>query len=398
MEGRTMKTNKNINLVMTAVAAVVLVAVNVGVWMAASRGAIAPIDNPVLWGAFVVLNVVSVLWAVSLLGLQPLVVSLSYVVGGFLAFKGVRGMEGINVAEVATAGATYGAFGALAVGNATVKVRLAFFNKGQVPFIFILVGLLVLDGVLNSQVSKASSGVFVNAVLFPLVASGSIGAIWSILNRFGVGKKPSEKIAEAEAAAEETAELKVEAVSSGKLVIPMPEHAMEADEEPEPAMAAQEVPAPKPAPEPQPVVAEATAAPVAAVEEPPPEEFFPLEIDKGGEFEMPEADDSLLEVVSMMEDGEKEDDSFVVTSFDAGLYASGSVDDEGGVMVQEPAVSVTLDLDAEPEASLTEGAPAEPEAKQEAQPEPEPAQEKTKQEKKDDDWLGGHLDLLNKLK
>jgi len=396
-----MKTNKNINIVMTMAAAVVLVAVNVGVWMAAGKGTIAPIDNPVMWGAFVVLNVVSILWAISLLGLQPLVVSLSYVVGGFLAFKGVRGMEGINVAEVATAGATYGAFGALAVGNATVKVRLAFFNKGQVPFIFILIGLLVLDGVLNSQISKADGGVFVNAVLFPLVASGSIGAIWSILNRFGVGKKPSEKIAEAEAAVEETAGKKVEAATSGKLVIPMPEHALDADDEAEPAIAAQEEGI-APAPEAQPTVAEEPAG-TAVAQEQKPEEFFPLEIDKGEEFEMPEADDSLLEVISMMEDGEKEDDSFSVTSFDAGLYASGSLDDEGGVMVEEPTVSVALDLDAEPEASHSEEAPAEPEAKQEAQPEPEPAQEKPspeepKQEKKDDDWLGGHLDLLNKLK
>ncbi|MDH3982393.1 MAG: hypothetical protein OES84_05760, partial [Kiritimatiellaceae bacterium] len=62
--------SKQKNLIMIAVAAVVLVAVNVGVLMAANKGAIAPIGNIALWGAFVVLNVASILWAVTLLGLQ----------------------------------------------------------------------------------------------------------------------------------------------------------------------------------------------------------------------------------------------------------------------------------------------------------------------------------------
>ena len=147
--------NKQKNMIMSAAAAVVLVAVNVGVFMAAGKGAIAPINNMLMWGAFVALNIASILWAVGMLGLHPLVVSISYVAGGFLAFQGVRGMSGVSVAEVTTAGATYGAFGALAIGNATTKVRLAFFDKAQVPFIFIIVGLLVIDAVLNSQITNA---------------------------------------------------------------------------------------------------------------------------------------------------------------------------------------------------------------------------------------------------
>ena len=178
---------------MIAATAVILVAVNLGVWIAANKGAIVAIDNMLLWSAFVALNVVSILWAVSLLGLQPLVVAISYVAGGFLAFMGVKGMGGISVAEVTTAGATYGAFGALAIGNATTKVRLAFFNKGQVPFIFIIVGLLVIDALLNSGISSAGGSVLLNAVLLPFIIAGVIvGLIWTALNRFVIGQHGEE--------------------------------------------------------------------------------------------------------------------------------------------------------------------------------------------------------------
>ncbi|MEA2068641.1 MAG: hypothetical protein U9P12_05520 [Verrucomicrobiota bacterium] len=371
-----MNANKQKNLVMTAVAAAVIVAVNVGVWLAASKGAIAPIDNVVLWAGFVALNVVSILWAISLLGLQPLVVSLSYAVGGFLAFKGVRGMEGINVAEVATAGATYGAFGALAIGNSTAKVRLAFFNKGQVPFISIIVGLLVIDAMLNSGISNAGGSVLLNAVVFPFVLAGIvIGLIWSVLNRFGIGRKPNEVIAEAEVAAMEAEGNVVDAVATEKLVIQMPEHAAVA-EEAEPAIATEEIKTPDPieVPVAEPLVAE-SAQPVT--EKKPDENFFPLEIDKDDEYDIPVADTGLMNAVAMMDDAGDEGESFSVPSFDASLYASGSLD--GGVMVEEPPVSVALDLDVETDVK------------------PEPVQE-VKQEQKNDDWLGGHLDLLNKLK
>jgi hypothetical protein len=382
MEGRKMKTNKNMNLVMVAAAAAVLVAVNVGVWLASNKGAIAPIDNIVLWGGFVVLNVVSILWAISLLGLQPLVVSLSYVVGGFLAFNGVRGMDGINVAEVATAGATYGAFGALAVGNATEKVRLAFFNKGQVPFIFIIVGLLVVDAALNSGISGAGGSVMLNAVVFPFVLAGAIiGMLWSILNRFGIGRSPNEVIAEAEAAAEAGISAGVEADATNKLVIQMPENAVVA-EEPEPAIAAEVVKPAKPAKKSQspaqPVVAE-MKKPVEKKKDD--EHFFPLEIDKDDDYaEAPEDLD-----LAVLEDG------FSMSSFDASLYESGSLDAEhdGGLMVEKPAVSVALDLDEEPEAVVAKPAIAE---------NPHATPPASKPKAKDDDWLGGHLDLLNKLK
>ena len=148
-----MKNHTSKNLLYLAMAGFVLLAVNAWLWMGVQNGQFPPVDNRMLWVAFMVLNTVSLLWAVSLLGVQPLVMACAYVVGGFLAYCGVQGVDSnINIAEITTAGATYGAGGALAISNATTKVRLAFFRRGQVPFIFVIMGLLVLDGVLNSQI------------------------------------------------------------------------------------------------------------------------------------------------------------------------------------------------------------------------------------------------------
>jgi pyruvate/2-oxoglutarate dehydrogenase complex dihydrolipoamide acyltransferase (E2) component len=196
-----MENNTQKNIIFLVLAGVVLTLVNGGVFVAAGKGQLAPIDNLALWGAFAVLNICSLLWAISLLGLQPLVVAFSYVAGGALAFMGVRMIPDVNVAEITTAGATYAAFGALAVGNATTRVRFAFFNKAQVPFIFIILVLLLLDGLLNSQVSKAGMNVILNALVFPFVFSGAVvGLVWSLLVRSGIGKNmdraPVEAVAE----------------------------------------------------------------------------------------------------------------------------------------------------------------------------------------------------------
>ncbi len=368
---------KQKNLVMIMIAAVVLVAVNTGIWFAASKGTIEPIDNMLLWGAFVALNISSIIWAISLLGLQPFVVALSYVAGGFLAYQGVRGMGDISVAEVTTAGATYGAFGALAIGNVTAKVRLAFFQKGQVPFIFIIVGLLVVDAVLNSGISSANGSVILNAVVLPFVIAGVVvGSIWTVLNRFGIGRKPAELLAEVAEEARAEIEESTQAVASEKLVIQMPEHAVVAEEE----KTFEKVEIPEPvAPA---VVVAAEPKPVAAKKEE--EHFFPLEIDKDEEYELPEDNSSLTEVVTLMEDDSEKEESFSLPAFDDNLYASGFLDDaqQGGVMVKESVAKIAK-----------EKAPVAVDVK----PEPAPVQQE-KQEEKSSDWLGGHLDLLNKLK
>ncbi len=199
-----MKNDAQKNILFLAAAGLVFIVVNVAVLMAARSGQLAPIDNLALWGAFAALNVCSLLWAVSLLGLQPLVVAFSYVAGGFLAFQGVRMMPNANMVEVTTAGATYGAFGVMVVGNAATRVRLAFFNKAQVPFVFVMVALLVMDGFLNSQVSASGWNVILGALVVPFAFAGLVvGGVWMLLARFGVVKestwRKTEEVSEIQA-------------------------------------------------------------------------------------------------------------------------------------------------------------------------------------------------------
>jgi hypothetical protein len=369
-----MKKNAQMNLIMTAATAVVLVAVNLGVFMAAKNGAIVAIDNMLLWGAFVALNVASILWAVSMLGLQPLVVAVSYVAGGVLAFQGVRGMSGVAVAEVTTAGATYGAFGVLAVGNAMTRVRLAFFNKGQVPFVFIIIGLLVLDAVLNSGISGASGSVYLNAVVLPFTIAGIVvGVIWSTLNRFGIGRNPKAKPTVIEEEEESFAEEATEAAATEKLVIRMPEAA--AVEEEAEAEEPEEVVAPA-AEEAEPAIEEVPAE--AAELEPiiddydTEEEFFPLEIDKDEELVLPVEGSNLKELADAVDEAEEEEPvSLDLSSYNEDFYAADMDAEAEGV-----AVEVTA------EAPVSEA-------------EPEPAE---KESGNGLDWLEGHMDLLNKLK
>ncbi len=396
-----MHREKEKNLAMITIAAVILVATNMGVWLAAQEGAIAPVDNSVLWIAFVALNVASILWAIVLLGLQPMVVSLSYVAGGFLAYKGVQGMGGISVAEVTSAGATYGAFGALAVGNVTTKVRLAFYNRKQIPFIYIIAGLLILDAVLNSGISSARGSVILNAVVFPFMLAGVVvGLIWAVLNHFGIGHNPPKTIEATETAIEKKVEKKVERVEKpagdGALKIEVPEHI---EQEPVPDAISETVVEPEVPPAPSVKEAMAPAAEATAEEE----EFFPLEIDNDDAFVVPVEE---TELRSSLDDEESDlDESYSISSFDSGLYASGALDDHhGGVMVEEPLRSVSLDLHeaaapvAAPAVSpVSDSTPVVPEEVKPEEQAPE-ANVEPKNKEKSGDWLSGHLDLLNKLK
>ena len=385
-----MKRIKEKNMAMITISAVVLVATNLAIWLAAKEGSIAPVGNSMLWGVFVGLNVASILWAIVLLGLQPMVVSLSYVAGGFLAYKGVEGMTGISVAEVTTAGATYGAFGALAVGNMTTKVRLAFYNSRQVPFIFIIAGLLVLDALLNSGVSSAGGRVILNAVVFPFVLAGVIfGLSWTVLNHFGIGYNPRETALPAEAESEEAVETAEMQEQETVLKIQVPEHIEEAEEVPDAVsetVIEPEVPR-------MPVEKEIREP--AALAESEEEEFFPLEIDNSDEFLVPVENAEFESDVD--DDAEDPDDPFSLSRFDSSLYASGALDDfGGGVMIEEPLAAVSVEQD-EAAAPVEDTAPAVAEEKE---PEPSVSEQKPEPEKKDKsgDWLSGHLDLLNKLK
>lgn len=385
--------NKKLNLVMVAVSALILIGVNVGVWFASEKGLIVPVEDMLLWSAFVVLNVASILWGVSLLGLQPLVIAFSYVAGGALAYFGVRGMDDVSVAEIITAGATYGAFGALAIGNATQRVKLAFFNKGQVPFVFIIVGLLVVDAGLNSGVSSASGGVILTAVVLPFVVAGLlVGLTWSILNRFGIGRKPSDVLAGVSGAD----------FVPGTLNVPVQEKSVKAQKS-----SPKKTPAPKkqkdikPAKKKEPVapVVKPVAEPVVvekkeqekpevkkmdpvkpvskpeAVKAAPVNEeaFFPLDIDE---------DDSKPTKTT------KDDEEFILPSFDTSLYTSNTPQDLGSGAAVKKASPVSVDLDSVANL-LDETEPVAGDEKIDAKDEKVDA---------DGDWLGGHLDLLKKLK
>lgn len=380
-----MKNQTTNSLLYLVTAGFVLLTVNAWVWMAVQNGQLSPVGNSVLWGAFMVLNMISLLWAVGLLGLQPLVVACSYAIGGFLAYRGVQGVASINVAEVTTAGATYGAIGALAVGNVTTKVRMAFFRKGQVPFIFVIVALLVVDGVLNSQIFGADWNVVLNALVLPFGLAGIVvGLIWMVVSRFGIAHKLhiKEMSAVDETSIASVSEDNDEADGASQLMIQVPD-TVEVEDEPEEIAAMLAMPElgleeHLPAKESRvelsvPVVDEAEK------EDSPEEHFFPLEIDKDDEFIAP-----YEEVVDPVE------------SLSLEVEPEPFLDSEP---VLEPERMSEPEIIPEP---LPEPI-SDPEPIPEPIPEPEPILEpvvvspQTEEDKPESDWLSGHLDLMNKI-
>ncbi len=350
-----MKTDTRKNILFLAITGLVLVMVNVAVLMGIRSGQIAPVDNMALWGAFAVLNVLSLLWVVSLLGLQPMVVAAAYAAGGFLAFRGVRLMPDVNVAEIATAGATYGAFGALVVGNATTKVRLAFFARRQFPFVFIILALLLVVGFLNSRVSNAGWNVVANALVFPFALSGvALGLVWMVIVRIRAGQALAKK--EPEIAGVETAEPIVDATvddeETAQLMFSVPETAEVAESMDAVAAVDEGVP--------EALVVETGLLEVDPVEdESSSSDFFPLEIDKG-EDTIPQKDDSnLMDVAAMVAESAPE-----------------------RVVEDAPVPESTLELSVEAVPTVEKSG--------------EPASEKGRVDSSD--WLDGHMDLLNKLK
>jgi len=357
--------NAQKNILFLTVAGLILVMVNMAVFLGSRNGQIAPVDNLVLWGAFVVLSMCSLLWAVSLLGLQPMLVAVSYAAGGFMAFQGVRLMPNVNVAEIATAGATYGAFGALVVGNATTRVRSVFFSKRQVPFVFMIIALLLVDGLLNSRVSTAGWNVIANALIFPFVLSGIVlGLVWMVFIRMharqGQTKKSTGVIEEATPIMDTVV---ADDDESAQLLFSVPE-SVEMTESMEAAVLA---------PDPEPVMDDVSEAPMIEMGSPEmdpmedesfSENFFPLEIDKGEDAIRQEADPALLDVAA-------------------------------SVAESAPELAMETDLVAGDIATLPEELPvsdSDPEPVEESR-EPAPEEKKTESS----DWLNGHLDLLNKL-
>jgi len=193
-----MKNKTDKNIIYIIIATIVLLGLNGAVLVAMQQNKLDPPESMVLWGIFAILNVVSLIWAVIVLGLHPLLLAISYVAGGALAYFGVSDLADVNVAEAVTAGAVYGGIGALTVGNVMVKMRTIFFDKGQVPFIFIVIALLVLDGVLNTKISNATWPVFLYSMLLPFgvagLGLGTVGlAIIGGLNKKAFNKAEAEK-------------------------------------------------------------------------------------------------------------------------------------------------------------------------------------------------------------
>jgi len=192
-----MKNKTDKNIVYIIIATIVLLGLNGAVLIAMQQNKLDPPESMVLWGIFAILNVVSLIWAVIVLGLHPLLLAISYVAGGALAYFGVSDLAGVNMAEAVTAGAVYGGIGALTVGNVMVKMRTIFFDKGQVPFIFIVIALLVLDGVLNTKISNATWPVFLYSMVLPFgvagLGLGTVGlAIVGGLNKKAFNKAEEE--------------------------------------------------------------------------------------------------------------------------------------------------------------------------------------------------------------
>lgn len=372
------------NVLFLVFAGAVLILANMVIVMGVRNGQISPVDNLTLWGAFAVLNICSLLWAVSLLGLQPMVVAVSYVAGGLLAFYGVRMTPGVNVAEIATAGATYSAFGALLVGNATTRVRLAFFAKRQIPFVFIILSLLVMDGFLNSRISKSDWHIITTAVIYPFLFSGVVvGLVWMLISRVRA-EKPASRTAKASSdeltavAAEDS-----EDEESAHLMFSVPDSAVEEEQEALEEVAV--IPEPVTAKPADVILPGTLAVEMEAKEEEDQtfDTFFPLEIDTSDEEVTLEENPELLDVAAMVADHVSDEPAATLSA--EPLDADPDVNDPIDSHLME-----TNDVSAMPVEEET--------------PLPEPAEQAAETDLEEGnkagagDWLDGHMDLLNKLK
>ncbi len=396
-----MKNDAQKNILLLALTGLVFVMVNMAVVMGIRIGQIAPVDNVVLWGAFAVLNVLSLLWATSLLGLQPMVVAVAYAVGGFLAFRGVRLMPDVNVAEIATAGATYGAFGALVVGNATTKVRLAFFTRRQVPFVFMIVALLLLDGLLNSRVSTAGWTVIANALILPFALSGVvIGLVWMVLVRVHAGRAVAEKEPEIAEDAEAVTGVIADDEEMTQLMFSVPESAEVAESmeavalTPDSDVVDEDVP--------EAPVGEMESREVDPVEDDSSSgDFFPLEIDTGEEALPQENDSNLMDVAAMIAESAPE---FAVEAVPAFEETNLLAEREPPPSEPRTVLTRSRDWEATPSHGKDIIALAEESPVSDSDPEPvekqddEPASESKKEKVGSRNWLRSHMDLLNKLK
>lgn len=361
------------NMLLLVLAGAVLVLANLAVMLGTRSGQMAPVDNRMLWAAFSILNIASLLWAVTLLGLHPLVVAVSYVTGGLLAYQGVRMTPGVNLTEIATAGATYSAFGALLAGNLTTRVRLTFFARSQVPFVFIILTLLVVDGVLNSRLSQANWHIISLAAIYPFLFSGVVvGLVWMLMERVRGEKRPQARRAE-QAVPDAAADSAVQEAEAPLLHFSVPDALIDQEPDAEEPFVAMPAPAltetePIQVPEVTPLASTAHAEPEEEVAD---DTFFPLEIDSSDEQASVQENPELISVAAMLADSAR------ILS-----------DDTETAVAPEPEPKIDFELpivEAMPPVKTVEEEPIGSNLKKEKKAGPE-------------DWLNSHLELLSKLK
>jgi hypothetical protein len=388
-----METDVNKNLFSLVVASFALVAINVLVWVGVQNGQLAPFDSTRLWGVFVVLDIISLLWAFSLLGLQPMVLAFSYTAGGYLAYQGVQGVEGVGIAEATTAGATYGAAGAMVVGNITTKVRLTFFRKEQIPFVFIFTALLMVDGFMNSRISGAGHHAVLSTLVYPFAVAGVlVGLVWMLLVRMeGMPKRaPKKSIVETEIHEEGNQQIKdkPEASDASQLMIQVPDEAAIA-EELETAAALLEISESEPMHESREDTSESSVLlkDTAPVDKPEEDQFFPLEIDKDDEFmELPEPSSGLVDLAALVAD-ESVTPELVIANYPIPEPPPSFVE-------SEPVITSRSEFESFPEVKPVS---VELENKVTAEKLAKPSVSKSVKETSSNDWLSGHLDLLSKI-
>ncbi len=253
-------------------------------------------------------------------------------------------------------------------------------------------GLLVVSGFLNSQISGAGWNVILNGLILPFSLAGIVvGLVWLVISRLNFSHKPHvvEKLSKEESIVIQSHE-KDEDEGASQLMFQVPE-AVEVEDEPEElaAMLATSDPIPEEAldvDEPRVELA------VPDVEEEVDDgHFFPLEIDKDDEFALPYEEIDSVESDFLEEKIEEE-----------------QVPDLLQETITEPEPELVSAYIPEPEPIVEPEPIPEPEPILEALPEPisvrspilEPAEplSKPKENKSDDtDWLNSHLDLMNKI-
>lgn len=382
-----MKEHHN-NLVLIGVAGGILLMTNLGIWMASQNGMISPALDMTIWCSFAALNVASILWAVTLLGQQPMMVSMAYLAGGGIAFMGVNNMGGVSMADVATAGASCGAFGALTIGNLTHKGRMSIFNRRQLPFIFCIMVLIFINAALLCTFSGAGGRVLLGTAVYPFVVAGSlVTVLWAVVHRCRIArvqlKQPIREEAATSAGAADTEAVSEVQAGEAAMLFQVPEQsetdydtALPTDDD----EAGEEEPT-------RVEIAAVAADPTLEEDSLTDTEFYPLEIDNEEESEATSEHAALAAMLADLSVGNEEYENH-------GLLES--VTDQSSVesstLLDETPGTYPLD-----DATVSEQEGSELNMEQPPLVTSEISAEST-EKKESEDWLSDHLNLLNQLK